>query len=299
MAANKDDITKPDMVIWHGSDKRLQSRQQVMSAQDKNYTSLAGYDVNAKKFMQYNDSSIRAINVLPKQLYAWAADARAYELDQNLDGQNYADIYIVDLKTGSREKLFEKFYIPGYYSMPQPSPDGLKFSYGKNGQFYVYDISSKTHTNITANVPTSFVNTEDDHNVVKPMTQVFAWSADNKYLFVQDLWDVWQLPVNGKGGAVNLTGNGAKEKIRYQERYQLDPEEKGIDTRKPIYLRQYGEWTKKSGLVRVQAGKTGVTVLNWEDADISGLSKAKNADVYMFAKGTFTTPTEFLWGMLH
>ncbi|UYQ93633.1 prolyl oligopeptidase family serine peptidase [Chitinophaga horti] len=294
--ANKDDIPKPDMVIWHGSDKRLQSRQQVTGSTDKNYTDLAGFDLAAKKFVQYNDSSIKSITAFPKQVYAYAVDGRAYELDQNLDGQNYVDIYIVDLKTGAREKLFDKFYIPSYSSVPQGSPDGQKFVYGKDGHYYVYDMVAKTNTNITASIPTSFVNTEDDHNVVKPLTPVVDWSSDNKYLLIQDLWDVWQVPANGKGNAINLTGNGRSQKIRYQGRFVLDPEEKGIDLKKPIYFRQYGEWTKKSGIVRLQAGKSGATVLNWDDAFISGLSKAKNADVYMYTKETFSTPTEFFAG---
>lgn len=295
-AVNKDDIAKPDMAIWHGGDKRLQSRQQVQAMGDKNYTYAAGYDVADKKFIRYNDSSIRSVNALPKQLYAYAYDDQPYELDQNLDGQNYADVYVIDLKTGSKEKLFEKFYVPSYSAMPNPSPDGLKFTYGKDGHYYVYDIPSKTSINITQNIPASFVDTDDDHNVKKPLTPVIGWSSDNKYVLIRDLWDIWQIPANGKGSAVNLTANGRTEKIRYTNRYSVDPDEKGIDLKKPIYVRQYGEWNKKTGIVRLQAGKSGGTVLAWDDAAISSLSKAKNADVYMYAKETFNTPTEFFAG---
>lgn len=297
---NKDDITKPDMVIWHGDDKRLQSRQQVQATMDKNYTYLAAYDVTAKKFVRLNDSTLRSVTVMPKQQYAYAFDERNYELDQNLDGQNYADLYIIDLKTGVRTKLFDKFYIPSYYSTPQPSPDGLKFTYGKDGQYYVYDIPSKTSINITAGVPASFVNTEDDHNVEKPLTNMIGWSSDNKYVFIRDLWDIWQIPANGKGAAVNLTQNGKATQVRYAGRYILDEEEKGIDTKKPMYIRQYGEWTKKSGYVRVLPGangyKPGVEVLAWDDLQFGSITKAKNAGVYLYSKEDFNVPTEFFAG---
>lgn len=295
-----DEPTKPDMIIWNWQDKRLQSRQQVMEMQDKNYTYLASYDVAASSFTRLNDSTMRSIGVFPKQQYAVGVDNRAYELDQNLDGQTYSDIYIVDLKTGKKTLFAEKFYQPSFTASPQPSPDGTKFLYGKDGHYYVYDIPTKTDINITEKVPTSFVNTEDDHNVVKPLTGAIGWSSDNKYVLVRDLWDIWQIPVNGKEAAVNLTVNGGKDKIRYQTRYVLDRDEKGIDLKKPIYVRTYGEWTKKSGISRIEPGKKGLQPgaksLIWDDVSVNIFAKAKNADTYMYSKETFSQPTEFYVG---
>ena len=40
---------------------------------------------------------------------------------------------------------------------------------------------------------------------------------------------------------VNLTGNGKKDKIRYNLVYNLDPDAKGIDFSKPLYVNAYGE----------------------------------------------------------
>ena len=57
---------------------------------------------------------------------------------------------------------------------------------------------------------------------------------------------------------MNLTVNGKKDKIRYRSRYRLDPDEKGIDLAQPIYVRAYGEWTKKSGIGVIEPGKPGI-----------------------------------------
>jgi dipeptidyl aminopeptidase/acylaminoacyl peptidase len=293
----KNDATKPDMTIWHWKDSRLQSRQQVLENQDKNYSFWAMYDVAKAQHISLQDSSMKELSILPKQKYALGSDIKTYELDINLDGQNYLDLYVVDLSNGERKELFKKFYQPNYNSRPRASEDGTKLLYAEDGHFYIYDLRTGQKTNITANIPTSFVNEEDDRNVEKPMNGPLGWSSDSKYVLLRDNWDIWQVPVAGKGTAVNLTQNGKKDKIRYQSRYSIDPKEKGIDLGKAVYIRMYGENTKKSGIAILKPSKSGLNagpeVLIWKDMNVGRLSKAKNADTYFITMENFSTPTDY------
>ena len=297
-----DDTVKPDMIIWNGKDSRLQSRQQVEETQDREFSWYAMVDAAGQHFSRLNDSTQRRLTLLPKRHYGLIEDNSAYELDENLDGQNFEDLYIVDLATGRQRKWMGKFYVPSFQSAPRPSPDGKKLLYGQDGNYYVYDISADHSMNVTEKVATSFINTEDDHNVTKPLTPVIGWSSDSKYLLIRDLWDIWQVDADGHEPAVNLTRNGRGKGIRYQYRFVLDPEEKGIDLSQPVYVSTYGEWTKKSGIARIMPGKKGMGMqpgaenLVWEDASIGWLSKAKHAAVYTYATEDFSKPTEFLVG---
>ena len=295
--AKKNDLPKPDMAIWHWQDSRLQSRQQVMENQDKNYSMWWMYDTRTARPIQLQDSSVRDLNILAKEKYAIGMDMQEYELDINLDGQNYRDIYAVNLQTGEQKLVFKKFYLPSFASYPRGSTDGSKFLYGSDGHFHVYDLTTGVSSNITQNIPTTFVNTEDDHNVVKPMVNPLGWTSDDKYLLLRDEWDIWQVPLNPKEKPINLTQNGRKEKIRYQYRFMLDPEEKGINISKGLFVRLYGEFTKKSGIAKLEPGKSGLLagpkVLIWEDASIGSLAKAKNAEVYYFTREKFNEPTNF------
>ncbi len=264
---------------------------------DKNYSFWAMYDVAAKKHSALQDSSMKDLSILPHQLYALGSDNQAYELQGNLDGQSYRDLYLVDLKTGAKTQLFEKFYQPSFGSYPRTSTDGTKLLYGKDGHFYVYDILAKTHTNLTEGLPVTFVDVEDDHNVTKPLVSPLGWSSDSKYVLLRDDWDIWQVPLGGKEKAINLTQNGRSEKIRYQYRFILDREEKGIDLSKTNYIRIYGENTKKSGIATLSPAKKGgltpsADVLLWEDAMISGLGKAEKAEVFTYTKEKFNEPTQ-------
>src|SRR5207245_10195459 len=175
-----------------------------------------------------------------------------------------------------------------YYS--GPSPDGTHFLYYDDGHFYTYEMATGESYNITKDTPTSFVNTEDDHNIVKPPTQPIGWAKDGKSVLISDGWDVWNLPVHG-GAGVNLTVDGRKDGIRYRSRVLLDAEEKsmesrgehkGIDLSGPVYFYIYGESTKKAGIARLDSAKPGLTRLLWDDAEFNrfALHKAKNADVF-------------------
>ncbi|MEP7339765.1 MAG: prolyl oligopeptidase family serine peptidase, partial [Acidobacteriota bacterium] len=281
MKKPEDEPEKPDLVLWHWQDKRLQSQQQVEESRDKNFSYLATYRVAEKKFIRLADEDLRTVTAAPKQKFAIGFDSRDYEPLSNLDGRRYQDIYVVDLKTGARKVAVKKSR--WNYG---PSPDGTHFLYYDEGNFFTYDMASGKSYNITEKVPTSFIDTEDDHNVVKPPTNIIGWTKDGASVLLSDDWDIWNVPVHG-GQATNLTVNGKKDKIRYQSRFRIDPEEKGIDLSQPVYVRTYGEWTKKSGIARIEGGKAGPKMLQWDDAGFGSVMKAKKADVWLYTRETY------------
>ncbi len=290
------DAKKPEMTIWHWEDERMQSRQQVMEGMDKNASFWAVYNPATKTHLALQDSSLRELNLLPQQRHALGSDPGTYELDNNLNGQTYLDYFLVDVATGAKTLLLEKFYQPTFASMPRPSTDGKKLLYGKDGHFYVYDILSKTHSNLTEKLPVSMVDVEEDENLANPLHNPLGWSADSKYVLLRDGWDIWQIPMSSKESPINLTQNGKAQHIRYQYRVNLNPEEKGIDLSKPLYIRLYGERTKKTGIGTLSPAKAGLAprlkVLLWEDANIQGLAKAKKAQVFTYTKEKFNQPTQ-------
>lgn len=275
------DEDMPDLVLWNWLDKRLQSQQQVEESRDKNFSYLCLYRIKEKKFLRLADEELRRVDAAPKHRWAIGFDNREYELMNNLDGRRFQDVYVVDLVTGVRKLALRK--CRWYFS---PSPDGTHFLYYDDGHYFTHDMASGRSYNITKDVPTSFINTEDDHNVVKPPVMPVGWTKDGVSVLLSDNWDVWNVPVHG-GKAVNLTSKGKKDLVRYQRYIRLDPEEKGIDLDKPVYLTIYGEWTKKGGIVRIEKAKPEPTVLLWDEAVFSGLIKSKKAEAFLFTKETY------------
>ncbi len=275
------DEDMPDLVLWHGADKRLQSQQQVEAKSDQSFSYVAEFRIREKKFIRLADDELRTVVVAPKARWAVGYDNRDYELDGNLDGRSFRDVVVIDLTTGVRKPALKK----NRFSF-SVSTDGSHLLFYEDGAFFTYEFATGTSFPITKGVPADFVNEDNDTNVRNPPNYPIGWSEDGKTVYLSDGFDIWSVGVHG-GGAANITVNGRKDRIRYRAIFQHDPELKGIDPAKPMYIPMYGEWTKKAGLGRIEKGKPGLAVLLWDDAGFAGPLKAENADVYVFTKDTY------------
>jgi len=289
-APPQDADDKVDLVLWHYKDPRLQTQQEVQESRDRAYSYVSEFRVDTKKFVRLATDEMRNVTVNPKSRWAYGTDDREYELMGSLDGRRFQDVYSIDLATG-QHKLLRKHvrYLSG------ASPDGSMLLYYEDGQYHVVSLASGEDHDITQGLPVSFVDVEDDHNEIKPPAAPVGWAADGKTVLLTDAWDVWSVPVAG-GQATNLTVNGKKDGIRYQQRFATEPREDrddGIDTAQPQFFRTYGEWTKKGGVARIDPGKAGAHVLVWDDASYGALMKARRASQFVYTRGTVTDPNDY------
>lgn len=286
-AASADAADRPNLVIWHYKDPRLQSAQQVQESSDRSFTYLSTYRVAENKFIRLADDDVRQVVVGPKEKFGIGSDNRAYELQGNLDGKTFRDVYAINMVTGARTPIKKQ----AQYAY-QVSPDGTKYYYYEAKHYFVVDLATLAAKNVTLSVPTSFVDVEDDHNVVDPPINPMGWTSDSASLILSDGWDMWKVAADGSTPAVNLTVNGKKDQIRYRQRLRVDPDEKGIDLTKPQYIGTMAEWTKKQGIGLLSPGTPGVKMLITDDASFSRLAKAKKADLWIYSKETSSTAPE-------
>ncbi len=289
--ANADASDNVDLIIWNYQDPRLQSEQIKEEGRDRNYSYLAEYRPAGHRFIRLADDTVRTETIAPHERYAIGLGNQPYELQGHLDGQTYDDIYVTDLATGARTLAVKQARW-----REEVAPDGLHFAFYRNGNYWVYNMAAGTSRNVTAGVATSFINTQDDHNLDRPPIPLVGWSRDSKDMILSDGWDLWKIPVAG-GEAVNLTGDGKRDSIRYRrpENFDLafDTSQRGFDLTKPLYLDAYGEWTKKDGIAVIQPGQPGAHQLMLDEASYGHLMKAQDAPVYVYTRETFNTPPDF------
>ncbi len=290
-ADKENDDEKPDVIIWHWQDSRLQSVQKNRENSDKNFSYLSLFQVRENKFIQIADNDLRTINIAPKQKYGIGLVNNEYELWGSLSGENFADVYIIDFKTGERKKVLEKHRIMGGLN---PSPDGNSFVFYSEGQYFACDFSSNIITPLTENIPSSFVDIERDQNIPFPPTPFIGWTSDSKDVLIRDNWNIWKISGDGKKYE-NLTVDGVRNGIRYQNRFRLEADEEGIDLRKPVFVRVFDESNKESGFARIDRNKKGATHLFKEAAVYNNLTKARNSDIYFFTKETVASPPDYYY----
>jgi acetyl esterase/lipase len=214
-----------------------------------------------------------------------AQDDSAYQRASSMDGRRFADVYAIDLKTGEKKLLRKQ--ATWTFGM---ALDGRHYLHYENGHFFSIELASGKSHNLTEGLAVSFIDVEDDHNVVKPPAQPFGWSSDSRFVLLSDGWDIWKMPADG-GKPVQLTIDGKRDQVRYQRRFNLDPDEKGIDLSKPQYFSAYGEWTKKAGFLRIDPN-SGAKRLVYDDAAYRRLVKSEKADVFLLSKETATAPPD-------
>ena len=301
-AAPQTSADVPSIILWHWKDERMQSQQQVQEQQDRAFSFAAVYNFATSQAASLTNNKMRTIAMGPRDSWGIGSDASAYERDQGIKGFAYHDMYAVNLATGEKKLIQSKVAGGGAGggggrgggAASAFSPDNERYAYYDAGEWKVYEFANASTKTVTSGVPTKFWNTDDDHNQVKPPIggALVGWSKDGKQVFIRDNWDMWRLSASG-GAALNVTGNGQKDQVHYQQRIVPDPREHdGIDVSKPMYMETYGEWTKKEGLAQLDLSKGGAKNITWEDAKVD-YRRARDADTWIYQRQSVVKYPDF------
>ncbi len=227
----------PSLILWHWKDPRTQASQQVQENQDRSFAFVASYDVATKTLHRLTDDKARAIQRGPKDTWGVVSDASAYERDAGIKGFAFRDLYAVNLATGERKPIQQK--VPGggfggFFGGGEPAVlagqcevrlvrhrglEGLRLRQGNHE-----GGDRRSEREILGH------RRRSQSGQARPFREGSSgWTRDGSSIVVRDNWDLWRLPV-AAGAAVNLTGNGQKDQVRYQNRLVFDPRERrGID----------------------------------------------------------------------
>ena len=188
------------------------------------------------------------------------------------------------------------------------SPDGEKAIYWRDGHYWYYNFKNHSQNNITTNVAVSFLNREHDLYGSSPAYGFVGWVKDHDSVIVNHKLDLWQLPIDGKSKAINLTESVTQTdsiRFRFDDMSFIKKPEMGeryIDLSAPIIISAFNIKTKYSGYY--QLSKNELKKLIYKPAFFtysrwwryrSGLIKAKKSKVIIFRKSSYEKyPESFL-----
>jgi dipeptidyl aminopeptidase/acylaminoacyl peptidase len=298
--------------VWHWKDVREFHEQEVNGAQDRQRTTPVAWHIGSASVTQLSDDPYETVQFSANGNVAFATTEAPYAREY-MSGRAYRDVYTVDLSSGKRDRVLTKSLYGASLS-----PTGRYALYQDNGQWWSRDLTTGKTSNLTAGIKSVFVNMEDDHPVPERRAYGMAgFTTNEKSAIVYDRFDLWQINLDGSsptrltrgredstvyrcasesafGGRGGRGGGGGA--ARSTPPCSLDGEGRTIDTGKPLLLTANGDYNKKSGYARLTIGQP-VQRLLWLDKQVSGLKKAKNADVYLVEEQTFQeSPNIFLAG---
>jgi dipeptidyl aminopeptidase/acylaminoacyl peptidase len=280
--------------LWHWKDEYIQPMQRVRAAADQNRTYRAVYFFKDKTFRQLSDETL---DVSPALEGDWAigADNRKYRHLTGY-GPDLSDYALVHVRTGEHKPLLEASRWPVTFS-----PKGRYLLTFDGKDWHALSVPDGKKTNLTGKLPVKFAVEDWDTPSEAPAYGATGWTTDEKYVLLNDRYDIWKVAVDGSEAKPLTGGLGRKTRtvLRLVRLGTADPEqrERGVDLTKPLLLKADNQYTRDEGFYRLEPGAD-VPQLLILGARSYGLPvKAKDADVYLLTVFTFyDAPDYFVTG---
>ncbi len=282
----KDTLTADEKVsidIWNWKDPLLQPQQLKELKKEKKRNYLSVYFPDSKKVINLADSNLRNVIINKKATsnYSLAYSHKEYQKETSWDGSWYSDYYLIDRTNGERKLILEKTASSISFS---PYQNFVAWYNIADSSWNVYDIEKESSQNVSAQLKVNFYNELNDvPNEASPYGMTY-WTSTEQ-LVVCDKYDLWMFDPRGKRKPINLTnGFGRRNNIKF--RYvKLDPEEEFIAEN--ILLSAFDYKTKKSGYFFLEKTKKPHQLI-WEDMMFTSPKKAKDDDILVWRKQSFT-----------
>lgn len=294
----EDDTDKdndPKVQIWHWKDKEVYpSNQDYYSKTPKLSVWWSGTD----RFKQIASTEQPEVVLTGDQMHALSFYPRQYRPIFKYGG-DYRDIYITDLTTGKKELFLKKQLYDHQRTLT--SPEGNYISYFRDRNWWVYDIKTKAHTNITKKLP--YPTYQEKYTTSRsPLAYgKLGWTKNDKEVIIHDAYDIWLVAPDGSSQKKLTQGRKSKIRHRIYEHHYKDYiqedffgfEAHSFNPDEGFIISTYGKVTKKSGY-SIWRPKKGVQKIIFGNKHIDRLKKAKNRDIYITQEQRFDSPPKVL-----
>ncbi len=290
MPESKDTLLDEEKVkvdIWSWNDARLQSQQLKNLDEDLKKSYLSVYRVAEKRIVQLADTLLEQVRTFRKGNadFALGTTSKPYEMLSSWEGTSYRDIYLLDLKTGSRRLLLKK-----HPASAELSPSGKYLLYYEiaDSSWNTIQIATGRKFCLTASISVQMSDEENDQPDLPNPYGIAGWTPDDASVMINDRYDIWLLNPENLAAPFSLTVKGRENKTVY--RYvKTDPEALDINPKEPLLLKQTEDKSCKQGFVSVLLSEPGkIQSLVLSDHVYTNPLKAKNAAQFLWQRSSYT-----------
>ncbi len=280
------DEEKVRVDIWSWDDSRLQSQQLKSLDEDLKKTYLSEYRIADKRIVQLADTLLEQVRTFRKGNadFALGTTNKPYEMLSSWEGTSYRDVYLIDMKTGSRKLLLKK-----HPATADLSPAGKYLLYYEisDSSWNTIQISTGKKFCLTHALPVKFSDEENDQPDLPNPYGMAGWTADDASVLIYDRYDIWLLNPENKTAPLMLTANSRLKKTSF--RYvKTDPEALDINPKEPLLLKITEDLSCKQGFASLMLNEPGqLTNLILSDNEYTSPLKAKNAQQFLWTRSSY------------
>jgi dipeptidyl aminopeptidase/acylaminoacyl peptidase len=276
------DLVKLD--IWHYNDDYLQTQQLYNLQNELKRSYLTAFDFGQNKIIPMGSTTF------PTVLPMVEGDANTFvaitdtgrRVESQWTGNTLKDVYAIDMTTGQK-KLVKKNHDGNAY--PSATGKYILLYDNKAKHYFAWDGSSLK--NITAKVKAPLYDEEHDTPSDPNPYGIMGWHEGDSAVYIYDRYDIWKVDPTGHKPAtlLNISGRPKKITARY---VRINPEERFISGNQQLYFRLFDNGSKKSAYTAFDQGsKKLLSVTSFDGYAYEVLSKAKNADRFLFTKENY------------
>jgi len=286
--------------IWGYQDNYIQPVQLLNRNRElkKSYMSMIELD-KEPKLVRISKEEYQLVQVPDKFNANWGFSVSDYyyQLESQWSANPRNDLYIINIKDGSSKLLLKDKYIS--YVTASPEANYLTWFNNKDQQWYSYEIATEKIVCLTKGLDISFANELHDSPVMAGSYGHDGWTTEDKAIFINDRYDVWQIDPKGEAAPINLTdGLGRKEKLSFSivrlDNILLPPGTPGvkkepIKPKETIYFSVFDEKTKDNGYYYKDMSKRKPVMTKWivEPMTFVYLNRSKDGKVITYTKHNF------------
>jgi len=259
--------------------------QQVRATQERNRTYRAIWYVGERKIVQLATPDLPNVNAGNEGTVAIGTSDLKYQREMSWD-QTYNDVYIVDLRTGSRKLVLEHW---GANASLSPKGKYVVIYDEMKGHWFTQRVSDGTRVNITEKLPVSFQQENHDTPDAPGAYGSAGWTADDGAIILYDAFDIWEVKPDGSSARNLTSGEGRKQNIVFRYR-MIGEAPSSFPAAGTIYLSATDDGTKATGNYRLRLASNATFVpekLIMMDKALGAPTKAKHADVIVFTQSRF------------
>ena len=270
--------------VWTYNDDYLQPQQLKQLPQELKRSFSAVVVPGQNSILQLGSDSSESISLINEGNadFVLAQSTRGNRIASQWEGRSLTNAFLVNVKSG-KSLLISKNNIGRLTA----SPIG-KYIYWYDPvkqNYFSFNTSNSSVKNITDKIKLPLYDTENDVPDYANEIGVAGLIADDKYILIQDEYDIWKVDLNAVEAPINMTnGFGRRNKIKF-DYVNTDPEKRFINSTEKILLRSQNKTNKNGGFYSVNVDEVKDPVLLHSGAhSFSAPLKAKDSEKYIFSQ---------------
>jgi len=270
--------------VWNYQDDYLQPQQLKQLLQELKRSYAAVVLLGTNKIVQLATDSSENISLINEGNadFVLAQSSKGNRNRSQWEGRSRINAYLINVSDGSTKSIaknaIERF---------GASPLG-KFIYWYDPitkNYFTYNTTTGSTKNISSKIKIPLFDTENDVPDYADAIGVTGFTADDKYILLQDEFDIWKTDPDGNEAPSNMTnGFGRKNNIKF-DYINTDNERRFIKADEKILLRSFNKQNKQAGFYTVNVSETkNPVLLTSGNYSFSNPIKAKDTTQYIFVQ---------------